>query len=63
MEKEKKIEELEQWIKTNPDSRELKRAIAVKLALEGWVYRAITKTLIVSNAFISKWKKSLKKKE
>ncbi|MCZ8054114.1 MAG: IS630 family transposase, partial [Microcystis sp. LE19-12.2C] len=30
------MEELDKWIKTNPDSRELKRAIAVKLSLQGW---------------------------
>ncbi len=31
----KEIEELDKWIKTNPDSRELKRAIAVKPSLQG----------------------------
>jgi hypothetical protein len=31
----KEIEELVKWNKTNPDSRELKRAIAVKLSLQG----------------------------
>jgi hypothetical protein len=28
---EKQIKELDEWIKTNPDSREFKRALAVKL--------------------------------
>ena len=31
------IQELDEWIKSNPDPRELKRALAVKLALSGWV--------------------------
>jgi transposase len=53
---EKEIKELDEWIKTNPDSRELKRALAVKLTLKGWTYRAITSILNVSNSFISKWK-------
>ena len=30
----KEIKELDEWIKTNPDSRELKRALAVKLTEE-----------------------------
>ncbi|MDJ0536019.1 MAG: hypothetical protein QNJ70_26610 [Xenococcaceae cyanobacterium MO_207.B15] len=38
-----KIQELDEFIKTNPDSRELKRALAVKLALQGWKYEATAK--------------------
>ncbi len=60
MEKAQKIkkesEELDKYIKTNPDSRELKRAIAVKLSLQGWTYQAITPILNVSLSFIDKWK-------
>ena len=52
----KDIEELDKWIKTNPDSRELKRAIAVKLSLQGWTYQAIAPILNVSLSFIGKWK-------
>ena len=59
-EREEEIKQLEQWIKTNPDSRELKRAIAVKLSLQGWTYRAITPILNVSSSFISKWKTRFK---
>ena len=55
--REKQIQELDEWIKTNLDSRELKRALGVKLALQGWAYRAIAKVLNVSKSFISKWKK------
>jgi transposase len=53
---EKEIKQLDEWIKTNPDSRELKRALAVKLTLQGWTYRAIASILNVSNGFISQWK-------
>ena len=58
---EKQVQELEDWIKTNIDSRELKRALGVKLALNGWAYRAISKELNVSNSFISKWKNHFKR--
>ncbi len=50
------IESLKDFINSNPDPRELKRALAVKLALEGWAYRAIQQSLEVSYGFISKWK-------
>ena len=50
------IQSLRDFIKSNPDPRELKRALAVKLALEGWAYRAIQQSLGVSYGFISKWK-------
>ncbi len=55
--KEKQLQELDEWIKKNLDSRELKRALGVKLALQGWAYRAIAEVLNVSTSFISKWKK------
>ena len=32
------IESLKDFINSNPDPRELKRALAVKLASEGWAY-------------------------
>lgn len=51
------IQELDEWIKSNPDPRELKRALAVKLALSDWAIRAISSLLNTSNSFISKWKK------
>ncbi|GCL54995.1 transposase [Microcystis aeruginosa NIES-3806] len=37
--------------------RELKRALAVKLALSGYAYRAIQEILGVTPGFIAKWKK------
>lgn len=56
-EREKQIRELDAWIKSNPDSREIKRAIAIKLALQEWRYDAIALTLNISKSFISKWKR------
>jgi transposase len=53
---ETKIQSLKDFINSNPDPRELKRTLAVKLALEGWAYRAIQQSLGVSYGFISKWK-------
>ena len=54
---EKKVQELDEWMKSQLDSRELKRALGVKFALQGWAYRAIAEALNVSTSFISKWKK------
>ncbi len=53
----KKHQELNNWIKKNLDSRELKRALAVKFAIDGWDYQSISEALNVSKSFISKWKK------
>lgn len=55
-ETEKQLEILKDLIKRNPKPQELKRALAVKLALEGYSYRSIQKILEVSVGFISKWK-------
>lgn len=57
---EKQLQELDEWIKSNLDSRELKRALGVKLALSGWAYRAIAEVLNVSTSFVSKGKKRFK---
>lgn len=56
--REKQIQSLRDFIKSNPKPKELKRALAVKLALEGYAYRAIQKILEVSVGFISKWKRA-----
>ncbi|MBW4682065.1 MAG: IS630 family transposase [Microcoleus vaginatus WJT46-NPBG5] len=53
---QKEIQSLKDLINSHPDSRELKRALAVKLALEGYFYRDIKQILGVSYGFISKWK-------
>lgn len=49
------IEELLKFIKGNPDSRELQRALAVKLVFENYSYSQIQQVLNVSLGFISKW--------
>ena len=50
------MEELDRLIESNPDPRELKRAIAVRMTLRGHPHREIMKILQVSSGFISKWK-------
>ena len=50
------MEELNGFIESNPDPRELKRALAVCMAIEGYKHREIIKILQVSSGFISKWK-------
>ena len=60
---EKEIRELNEWMKTNGDGRELKRALAVKLSLEGWTYEALAKPsgsylaslLNMSKTFVGEW--------
>ncbi|WP_088431532.1 IS630 family transposase [Halomicronema hongdechloris] len=47
---------LSDFISSNPDSRELKRALAVKMALEGEPYFKITKFLGINKSFITYWK-------
>jgi len=56
-EKGRQIKRLINFINSNGDSREMKRALAVKLALQGYVYRAIENILNVSQGYVSKWKK------
>lgn len=50
------LEELTRLIQNNPDPRELKRALAVRMAIQGYVYYEICAVLGVSVGFISKWK-------
>lgn len=50
------MEELNAFIESNPDPRELKRALAVCMVSEGYKHREIIKILQVSSGFISKWK-------
>jgi len=44
--REKEIAQLESFIKSDIDARELKRAIAVRLALSGNIYHEISKILV-----------------
>ncbi|MEY2859412.1 MAG: hypothetical protein RLZZ74_3725 [Cyanobacteriota bacterium] len=47
--------ELKDFIQSNPDARELKRAVAVQMYLNGYKHRDIQESLSVSSGFISKW--------
>src|SRR6476469_11260975 len=59
---EKEIALLESFIKSDIDARELKRAIAVKMALSNNIYHEISQILGVSNFFVGYWKKQFKTK-
>ncbi len=52
------MKELDAFISSNPDPRELKRAIAVSMTLRGYPHREIMKILGISSGFISKWKQA-----
>ncbi len=52
------MEKLYSFIASNPDLRELKRALAVSMTLRGRTHAEIMKTLQVSSGFISKWKQA-----
>ena len=49
------LDDLYAFIQSNPDARELKRAIAVQMFLNGYKHREIGESLGVSSGFISKW--------
>jgi transposase len=53
-----KIASLEASIESNPDPRELKRAITVKMSMEGYPDQIISQILGVSKSFIRDWKKA-----
>ncbi len=50
------MEELLEFIQANPDTRELKRALAVQMLMQNYSHSAIGSILGVSGSFISKWK-------
>ena len=50
------MEDLVTLIQSNPDPRVLKRALAVKMSLQGYLLKIITEVLQVSAPFVSKWK-------
>lgn len=52
------MEELESFIVSNPDPRELKRALAVSMTLRGYKHEEIMAILQISSGFISKWKQA-----
>jgi putative transposase len=49
------LEVLNDFIDSNRDARELKRAVAVQMFLKGYKHREIGESLGVSSGFISKW--------
>ncbi len=49
------LEDLSEFIQSNPDCRELKRSLAVLMFLKGYRHREIQESLLVSSGFISKW--------
>ena len=55
---EPNMEELEAFLSEKRDSREYRRAIAVKMALNGYEYAAICDILGVTPGFISQAKKA-----
>lgn len=52
------MDELTEFIQSNPDPRELKRALAVQMVLQDYTYYQIRDVLKVSIGFISKWRQS-----
>ena len=49
------LDDLNEFIQSNPDPRELKRAVAVQMFLQNYKHREIQQVLAVSSGFISKW--------
>jgi putative transposase len=54
------MDELSQFIHSNPDARELKRALAVQMVQQRHKHRQIQSVLQVCSAFISKWNRLYK---
>ena len=59
---EKQIERVVYFVESNPDPRKMKRALAVKLARQGYIYSAIENILNASPAFVSKGKQNFQEK-
>ena len=53
---EKTIATLTEFIQSNPELRELKRAKALKIALQNQTYADITRVLSMHKSCISSWK-------
>lgn len=52
------MDELTEFIQSNPDPRELKRALAVQMVMQEYTYYEISDVLGVSVGFISKWRQT-----
>lgn len=50
------MEELIEFIQSNPDARELKRALAVQMVMQKYKHATIGNILGVSVGFVNKWK-------
>ena len=61
-EEHNKMVDLVNLIKSNPDPRELKRALAIKMSIERQSDEIIAQILGVSKSFIRDWKKAFKAK-
>ncbi|MBW4444896.1 MAG: helix-turn-helix domain-containing protein [Plectolyngbya sp. WJT66-NPBG17] len=55
---EPSLQDLLDFIQQTQDARELKRALAVKMTLQGTLQKEIMALLQVTSGFISKWKGS-----
>ena len=51
-------DDLDAFLAEKRDSREFKRALAVKMALKGYLYAVICDILNVQPSFVSEWKKA-----
>ena len=60
--KEERIAILTGFIHSNPEARELKRALAVKMALQGEAYSKITKLVGINKSCITIWKQKFEAK-
>ena len=45
--KDEEIESLELFVKSNPEARELKRALSIKMAIQGHPHNFISQLLVV----------------
>ncbi len=54
--KSERVAILTEFINSHPEARELKRAIAVKMVLQGEPYSKITKFLGMNKSCITNWK-------
>lgn len=50
------MDKLTELIQSNPDPRELKRALAVQMTMQDYTYYQIRDVLKVSLGFITKWR-------
>jgi len=65
LEQQQKLERtaiLTEFIQSNPEARELKRALAVKMALQGELYSKITKLLGMHKSCITTWRQKFEAK-